>query len=64
MIKAYIDFWKRAFDFSGRSTLVDVRLVQTTGGLTWLMSLLLLFLLFFVFLFLSSVMLTLVIQLC
>lgn len=58
MIKAYIDFWKRAFDFSGRSTR------QTTGGLTWLMSLLLLFLLFFVFLFLSSVMLTLVTQLC
>lgn len=58
MIKAYIDFWKRAFDFR------DVRLVQTTGGLTWLMSLLLLFLLFFVFLFLSSVMLTLVTQLC
>ena len=28
-------------------TLADVRIVQTTGGLTWLMSLLLLFLLFF-----------------
>ena len=28
-------------------TLADVRLVQTTGGLTWLTSLLLLFLLFF-----------------
>ena len=58
MIKAYIDFWKRAFDLEA------VRLVQTTGGLTWLMSLLLLFLLFFVFLFLSSVMLILVTQLC
>ncbi|MDA5539738.1 hypothetical protein PJF60_03680 [Streptococcus thermophilus] len=23
MIKAYIDFWKRAFDFSGRSTRPD-----------------------------------------
>ena len=58
MIKAYIDFWKRAL------TLEAVQLVQTTGGLTWLMSLLLLFLLFFVFLFLSSVMLILVTQLC
>lgn len=28
MIKAYIDFWKRAFDFSG-----PVALVQTSGGL-------------------------------
>ncbi len=40
MIKAYIDFWKRAFDFSGRSTR------QNTGGLTWVIMLLLLFLLF------------------
>lgn len=24
MIKAYIDFWKRAFDFSGRSTRPDL----------------------------------------
>lgn len=34
MIKAYIDFWKRAFDFRGRSTRPDF------GGLIWLMSLL------------------------
>ena len=40
MIKAYIDFG------SVPLTLEAVRLVQTTGGLTWLMSLLLLFLLF------------------
>ena len=33
MIKAYIDFWKRAFDFRGRSTRPDL-----LGGLTWLMS--------------------------
>ena len=58
MIKAYMIFG------SVPLTLEAVRLVQTTGGLTWLMSLLLLFLLFFVFLFLSSVMLILVTQLC
>ena len=35
MIKAYIDFWKRAFDF-----IEDVQRVQIFGGLIWLMSLL------------------------
>ena len=55
MIKAYIDFWKRAFDFSGRSTRPDY---------WWAYLVNVIFLLFFVFLFLSSVMLTLVIQLC
>lgn len=34
MIKAYIDFWKRAL------TLEDVQHVQIFGGLIWLMSLL------------------------
>ena len=58
MIKAYIDFWKRAFDFSGRSTRPDFWWAYLVNVI------ILLFLLFFVFLFLSSVMLILVTQLC
>ena len=58
MIKAYIDFWKRAFDFSGRSNRPDYWWAYLVNVI------LLLFLLFFVFLFLSSVMLILVTQLC
>ena len=59
MIKAYIDFWKRAFDFSGRSTRPDFWWAYLVNVIIYYYSLL-----FFVFLFLSSVMLILVTQLC
>lgn len=58
MIKAYIDFWKRAFDFSGRSTRPDYWWAYLVNVI------IITILTVFVFLFLSSVMLTLVIQLC
>lgn len=58
MIKAYIDFWKRAFDFSGRSTRPDFWWAYLVNVI------IITILTVFVFLFLSSVMLILVTQLC
>lgn len=58
MIKAYIDFWKRAFDFSGRSTRPDYWWAYLVNVI------IITILTVFVFLFLSSVMLILVTQLC
>lgn len=58
MIKAYIDFWKRAFDFRGRSTRPDYWWAYLVNVI------IITILTVFVFLFLSSVMLILVTQLC
>lgn len=58
MIKAYIDFWKRAFDFSGRSTRPDYWWAYLVNVI------IITILTVFLFLFLSSVMLILVTQLC
>ena len=62
MIKAYIDFWKRAFDFSGRSTRPDYWWAYLVNVI--IITILTVFCVLIPFLFLSSVMLTLVIQLC
>lgn len=58
MIKAYIDFWKRAFDFRGRSTRPDYWWAYLVNVI------IITILTVFLFLFLSSVMLILVTQLC
>lgn len=58
MIKAYIDFWKRAFDFRGRSTRPDF-------WWTYLVNVIIMtILVVFVFSFHCSVMLILTTQLC